>query len=166
MVTPKIRDATPEDIPTILHFIQQLAIYEKALDQVEATEELLKETLFTNPYARCIIAEIEDGTQGLKPVGFSLYFFAYSTWTARPTLFLEDLFVLPEHRNAGIGKHLFKRLGEIAKENKCPRVDWHVLDWNAPSIAFYEKSLGAKMHSEWRLMRLERDGIERLANFI
>lgn len=84
--------------------------------------------------------------------------------------------MLPEHRNAGIGKHLFKRLGEIAKENKCPRVDWHVLDWNAyvqdkcpndrPSIAFYEKSLGAKMHSEWRLMRLERDGIERLANFI
>ena len=124
-----VREATVEDVPTILNFIRELAIYEKALEKVEATPETLEATLFKDHFAYVLIAEI-PGDEAPKPVGFSLYFYAYSTWWAAPTLHLEDLFVLPEYRNKGIGKHLFKRLGEIAKAKKCARVEWQVLTWN------------------------------------
>lgn len=124
-----VREATVEDVPTILNFIRELAIYEKALEKVEATPETLEATLFKDHFAYVLIAEI-PGNEAPKPVGFSLYFYAYSTWWAAPTLHLEDLFVLPEYRNKGIGKHLFKRLGEIAKAKKCARVEWQVLTWN------------------------------------
>merc|ERR1711974_364130 len=163
MAVPHIRNATREDVPTILEFIKQLAIYEKALDQVQATEESLTNTLFENPYAYVVIAEVEKDDHCKKPIGFSLYYYAYSTWTSRPTLYLEDLYVMPEYRNKGVGKHLFKRLGEIAKEKECLRVEWSVLTWNSPSIGFYKNTLGAIMMDEWRTMRLDRAGIERLA---
>ncbi|WFD33196.1 hypothetical protein MCUN1_000009 [Malassezia cuniculi] len=138
-----VRRATRDDVPTILRF---------APDQVEATEESIADTIFDKKYAYVLIAE-QDGT----PVGFSLYFFSYSTWTSRPTLFLEDLFVLPEHRNAGIGKLLFRHLGQVAAENNCARMEWHVLAWNAPSIGFYTKTLGAEMLEEWRVLHMSID---------
>lgn len=106
------------------------------------------------------------------PIGMALYYYAYSTWTSRPTLFLEDLFVLPDYRNRGTGKQLFRHLGEIAKRENCARIEWNVLTWNAyvcmshlsPSIAFYKNILGAEMLEEWRGMRLEGEGIDRLAS--
>ncbi|WFD31585.1 Acetyltransferase (GNAT) [Malassezia sp. CBS 17886] len=164
MASPRVRDAQRSDVPTILRFIKELANYEKALDKVEATEASLTETLFARPYAHVIIAEMELEGRGWAPVGFSLYFYTYSTWTSRPTLFLEDLFVLTEYRNQGIGKLLFKRLGEIATESDCRRLEWNVLTWNAPSIGFYKGTLGAEMLEEWRGMRLDVDGIKRLAH--
>ncbi|WFD44081.1 Acetyltransferase (GNAT) [Malassezia psittaci] len=153
-----------KDVGTILRFIKELAIYEKALEKVDATEESLEETLFNRPYAYVLIAEIQQGSQPVEPVGFALYFYAYSTWTSRPTLHLEDLFVLQERRNLGIGKRIFKQLGQIAKEEQCLRIEWNVLTWNAPAIAFYQKTLGAEMLEEWRTLRLEGDGIQRLAS--
>lgn len=161
-----IREATRADVPVILEFIKQLAIYEKSLDQVDATEDSLVTTLFDQHFAYVILAEIDVGEGRKKPVGFSLYYYAYSTWTSRPTLYLEDLFVYPEYRNKGIGKHLFKRLGEIAEKNHCLRLEWSVLTWNKPSIGFYHNTLGAEMLDEWRTMRLDLSGIQRLARLI
>ncbi|KAI3624585.1 ats1 [Malassezia furfur] len=156
-----VRPADRKDIPTILGFIRELATYERALDQVQATEKTLEETLFDRPYAHVLIAEVVNDPMPNKPVGFALYYYAYSTWTSRPTLFLEDLFVLKEYRNHGLGKRLFRHLGEIAKKENCPRIEWNVL---TPSIAFYKETLGAQMLDEWRGMRLEGNGIERLAS--
>lgn len=100
-----------------------------------------------------------------NPIGLALYFFNFSTWTGRPGLFLEDLYVKPEHRARGIGKAFFAELGKIAQEKNCPRIDWSVLKWNKPSIDFYELSLGAEPMSEWMGMRLEEEGIDNLRKF-
>ncbi|PWN22749.1 acyl-CoA N-acyltransferase [Microstroma glucosiphilum] len=156
-----IRTATREDIPTIIHLIRELAIYEKEPQAAKATPELIEENIFQKEIAKCLIAEaeVEGKTQ---PIGLAIYFFSFSTWTARPSLYLEDLFVLEAYRNKGAGKALFRELGRIAKSTNCGRVDWSVLDWNEPSIAFYKQVLGAKPMLGWTGMRLEEEGIERL----
>lgn len=116
--------------------------------------------VFEKKYANVILAI--DPASNNKPVGMALYFFTFSTWTGKPSLYLEDLFVSESVRNRGAGKALFRALGKIAEQKDCQRMDWSVLTWNAPSIAFYEKVLGATRMEEWRQMRLETDGIKRL----
>ncbi|KAK0549444.1 Peroxygenase 1 [Tilletia horrida] len=161
-ISVSTRPATEADIPTIIRFIQELADYEKEPDSAKATPELLKENVFQRKYAEAIIAE-DTTTSPPSPVGMALYFFSFSTWTAKPSLYLEDLYVSPERRKAGIGKTLFRALGQIAQERGCARMDWSVLTWNAPAIGFYEGTLGATRMEEWRQMRLDEEGIKRLA---
>ena len=144
-----IRSATAADIPRILNFIRDLAVYEKLLHEVVATEEILRGTLFGSPpAAHVVIAEV-DG----QPAGFALYFFNYSTFLAKPGLYLEDLFVKPEFRGAGTGKALLLHLAKIANARDCGRMEWSVLDWNEPAKGFYRK-LGARPLDDWRIMRL------------
>ena len=152
-----IRKATPEDTPTILHLITQLAIYEKLESEVITTVEELKTNIFKKNYAEVLIAE-----ENVKPIGFALYFHNFSTFIGKPGIYLEDLFVEIEHRGKGYGKALLVELAKIAKERNCGRLEWSVLDWNTPSIEFY-KSLGAKPMDEWTVFRLDRQGIENLA---
>ena len=152
-----IRKATPEDTPTILHLITQLAIYEKLESEVITTVEELKTNIFKKNYAEVLIAEEND-----KPIGFALYFHNFSTFVGKPGIYLEDLFVEIEHRGKGYGKTLLVELAKIAKERNCGRLEWAVLDWNTPSIEFY-KSLGAKPMDEWTVFRLDKTGIENLA---
>jgi GNAT superfamily N-acetyltransferase len=157
--TTSLRPATAADVPLILQLIRALAEYERAPDDVVATEELLREHLFGEAPAAYVLLACEDGV----PVGFALYFFNYSTWLGRPGLYLEDLFVLPEHRRSGHGRALLQRLGRIAHERGCGRMEWAVLDWNEPAIDFY-KALGAQPLEEWTIFRLTRDGIAQLAH--
>lgn len=153
-----IRPSRREDVGLILRFIRELAAYEREPDAVEATEEtLLKHGFGEKPYFECVIAEL-DG----KPVGFAFYFFDYSTWLGRPGLYLEDLFVEPEHRGLGIGKALFARLAAVAVESGCGRMKWSVLDWNEPAIEFY-RAMGAQFMDEWRDVRLSGNALNRLA---
>ncbi|KJA23071.1 hypothetical protein HYPSUDRAFT_185406 [Hypholoma sublateritium FD-334 SS-4] len=162
-----IRQATVDDVDAILQLIVDLATYEKEPESVKATPELLRKNLFETPFAHALLAFTGAvQTTDSKPIGLALYFFNYSTWTGRPGLYLEDLYVKPENRAAGIGKAFFGHLGKIAQEKNCARLDWSVLKWNQPSIDFYEKRLGAKLMSEWAGMRLEEEGIEALKNFI
>jgi len=153
-----IRPATPADIPVILRFIHELATYERQPDAVVATEaDLLRDGFGPSPRFWSLIAEL-DG----EPAGFALCFNTYSTWEGHHGIFLEDLYVQPELRGRGIGKALLVRIAQIAVEQRCPRVNWNVLDWNAPSIAVYER-LGARFLTEWRIMRLSGDALTALA---
>jgi GNAT superfamily N-acetyltransferase len=155
-----IRNATREDLGTILAFIRALAEYEKLLDSVVADEAKLAYTLFDGPrtYAEVLIAEWEG-----EPAGFALFFHNYSTFLAKPGIYLEDLFVDPALRGKGIGKALLVALAQIAVERDCGRLEWSVLDWNTPSIGFY-KSLGAVPMDEWTIFRLTGDALHQLAN--
>jgi GNAT superfamily N-acetyltransferase len=154
----KIRDATVADIPIILQLIRDLATYERAPNDVVATEEGLHEVLFgAVPAARVVIA-----FENTVPVGFAVYFFNFSTWLGRPGLYLEDLFVKPEMRGRGYGRALLVHLAEIARDHNCGRMEWAVLTWNEPAIEFYKK-LGAAPLEEWRVFRLTSDEIGRLA---
>ncbi|KZT03815.1 acyl-CoA N-acyltransferase [Laetiporus sulphureus 93-53] len=157
-----IRPAQVEDVDSIFQLVVALATYEKAADSVKATPELLRQNLFSTPYAHTLLAFAGSPDSPGAAVGMALYFFNYSTWTGKPGLYLEDLYVEPEYRSAGIGKALFSELGRVAQERNCARMDWSVLKWNQPSIDFYEKRLGATAMSEWMGMRLDEDGIERL----
>jgi GNAT superfamily N-acetyltransferase len=156
-----IRPASPEDASLIVELIRALAAYEKLLDQMEATDDRIRATLFPpagqTPAAQCVIGEV-DGMPG----GFALYFFNYSTFLARSGLYLEDLFVKPEYRGQGLGKALLLHLARVARERGCGRMEWAVLDWNTPAIEFYE-SLGARRLSEWQLCRLRAEDLARLA---
>ena len=153
-----IRSATERDVPLILRFIRDLAIYERLEDRVVATEEKLRATLFGNPrFAEVIIGE-EDGT----PVGFALFFHNYSTFLAQPGIYLEDLFVDESKRGLGYGRQLLARLAAIATERGCGRLEWAVLDWNEPSIAFYKK-LGALPMDDWTVFRLSGEALASLA---
>jgi len=144
-----IRTATAADVPLILEFIRGLASYEKLSHEVVATEAALRDTLFGSPpAAQVVIAEVNG-----QPAGFALYFFNYSTFLARPGLYLEDLFVKPEFRGAGTGKALLLHLAKIANTRGCGRMEWTVLDWNEPAIKFYD-SLGARRMNEWKICRL------------
>lgn len=153
----QIRKATPEDTPTILHLITQLAIYEKLEHEVITSIEELRENIFEKNYAEVLIAEENE-----KPVGFALFFHNFSTFVGKPGLYLEDLFVEPDCRGKGYGKALLVELAKIAQERNCGRMEWSVLDWNTPSIEFY-KSLGAKPMDEWTVFRLTKEGIDHLA---
>jgi GNAT superfamily N-acetyltransferase len=153
-----IRTATRADVPAILAFIRELAEYEHLTHEVVATEELLATSLFgPRPAAEVLIA-CADGA----PVGFALFHPNYSTFLARPGLYLEDLFVRPAFRGRGLGKRLLIEVARLAVERGCGRYEWSVLDWNTPSIRFYE-SLGAEMHGDWRRMRVTGPALERLA---
>ncbi|HZZ83138.1 MAG TPA: GNAT family N-acetyltransferase [Anaeromyxobacteraceae bacterium] len=154
----EIREATAADVPLLLQLIRDLAEYEKLRHEVVATEaDLLRDGFGPERRFRALVA-LSDGA----PAGFALWFFNYSTFQGRGGLYLEDLFVKPELRGRGLGKALFARLARLAVENRCGRFVWQVLDWNAPSIAFYE-GLGAKRHPEWVTMRLAGEPLARLA---
>jgi GNAT superfamily N-acetyltransferase len=154
----KIRPATPADIPTILRFIRELATYEREPHAVVATEaDLLRDGFGPTPRFTALIADY-DG----QPAGFALYFTSYSTWRGHHGIRLEDLYVTPTLRGKGIGKALLARLARIAIDEGCPRLEWDVLDWNVPAIAVYE-SIGAKILTEWRIMRLAGDPLQALA---
>ena len=154
-----IRSAVPADVPAILGLIRGLADYEKLSDQVVATEDLLTSALFPAdgavPFVHCVLGRV-DGV----PVAFALYFFNFSTFLGRPGLYLEDLFVTPEHRGRGLGKALLLHLAAIANARGCGRMEWAVLDWNVDAIAFYE-SIGATRMPEWQLCRLTGPALER-----
>jgi GNAT superfamily N-acetyltransferase len=152
-----IRRGRPQDLPVILALIRGLAEYERLAHQVEATPARLKRHGFgRRPYFETLLCR-----RGRRPVGFALYFFTYSTFLARPSLYLEDLFVLPEERGKGAGKALLRALAKIAIARGCGRMEWTVLDWNTPSIRFY-KRLGAKLRKEWVLTRLTGPALRRL----
>jgi len=153
-----IRPATPADVPTILRFIHELALYEREPDAVLATEaDLLRDGFGPTPRFWALIADHEGA-----PAGFALYFTSYSTWRGHHGIRLEDLYVTPALRGQGIGKALLGRLAQIAIEQSCPRLEWDVLEWNAPAIAVYER-LGARILTEWRIMRTDGDALEALA---
>ena len=154
-----IRPATAADVPEIVTLIRELAEYEKQPDAAVATEaDLLRDGFGPDPYFRCVMAE----WQGLV-AGFALYFFQYSTWEGRPALYLEDLFVRPDFRKRGIGKGLLQHLAQIALERNCTRFQWECLNWNQPSLTFYE-SLGAEVLNEWLNLRMTREAIQALAS--
>lgn len=144
-----IRAATPADTPLILRFVQELASYEQAADEVMATESSVQQSLF-DPDANACAWICEDAGEA---IGFVVYFFSYSTWLARKGLYLEDLYVTPAARGRGAGKALLKRLAQLAVAHDCGRFEWSVLDWNTPAIDFYE-SVGARPQSDWTTYRL------------
>ena len=150
------RPAVPEDCPLILSFIKALAEYEKMSDQVVATEELLREWIFKKGKAEVIFPVV-----GGEEVGFALFFHNFSTFLGRAGIYLEDLFIKPEHRGKGYGKATLQELGRIALERGCGRLEWACLDWNRPSIDFY-LSLDAKPMDEWTVYRLTGDSLKSL----
>lgn len=152
----KIRYATEADTAKILSFIKELAIYENMLDQVVATEELLREWIFEKKKAEVIFA-----LEGEKEVGIALFFHNFSTFLGRAGIYLEDLFVLPEYRGKGYGKALLTKLASIAVERGCGRLEWSCLDWNQPSIDFY-LSLGAKPMDEWTFYRVDGERLKEM----
>ena len=152
-----IRAATIVDVPIILELIRALATYERAPNEVTATEDQLIDVLFGKKPAAEVLLAFEDDT----PIGFAVFFRNFSTWLGRSGLYLEDLFVKPEHRGKGYGRALLVHLGKIAHERGCGRMEWAVLNWNEPAVEFYKK-LGAKPLDEWKIFRLNREGIARL----
>jgi GNAT superfamily N-acetyltransferase len=153
-----IRPAAEADIPTILGLIRDLAEYERAPNDVVATEEGLREVLFgKKPSAEVVLA-----TEGENAVGFAVFFHNFSTWLGRPGLYLEDLFVRPDARGKGYGRALLVHLAKIARDRGCGRMEWAVLDWNEPAIKFY-RTLGAAPNEEWTIFRLTSDKIAKLA---
>ena len=157
----KLRFAEINDVPIILGFIRELAIYEKMLDQVVATEEILRESLFERKVAEVIIGEYED-----KPIGFALFFYNFSTFLGRPGIYLEDLFIKPEMRGYGMGKIILSFLAKLAIDRKCGRLEWSCLDWNESSIQFY-KQLGAVPMNDWTAYRVYDETLNKLAsNFV
>ena len=151
------RFAEEKDVPVILGFIKELADYEKMLDEVIADEALLREWIFEKKKAEVIFALI-DG----KEAGFALFFHNFSTFLGRAGIYLEDLYVKPEHRDKGLGKGLLKQLAKIATERGCGRLEWSCLDWNKPSIDFY-LSLGATPMNDWTVYRLTGDTLRKMA---
>jgi len=158
MPTIKIRPATIDDSALILRFITELAIYEKAEHEVVANESHIRESLFGDSVkAHGLICEIDN-----KAVGFAVYFINYSTWLGKYGIYLEDLYVSPEHRGSGAGKAMLRKLAQIAVEKGCARVEWSVLDWNQPAIDFY-LALGAKPQDEWTVYRLTGQALKDFA---
>ena len=153
----RFRFARPEDCELILSFIRGLALYEKMEDEVVATPEKLRNTLFEQKYAEVLFVLVEG-----KEVGFALFFHNYSTFLGQSGIYLEDLFVKEEERGKGYGKALLKKLAAIALERDCGRLEWSCLKWNKPSLEFYH-SLGAKEMDEWVGLRLTRESMEALA---
>jgi GNAT superfamily N-acetyltransferase len=159
MARTAIRPATADDIPLILAFIRELAEYEKLLHEAKATEAQLREALFgARPVAEVVIASLDD-----HPAGFALFFPNYSTFVGRPGLYLEDLFVRPDARGFGLGRELLEHLARLAVERGWGRLEWRVLDWNVPSIAFYRK-LGAEPLDDWTVFRVTGEALQKLGS--
>ncbi len=158
MAETRIRGATEEDVPLVLSLIRELAEYEKLSHEVVATEEGLRDSLFgERRYAEVLIAE-QDGA----PAGFALFFHNFSTFLGKPGIYLEDLYVKPAFRGAGIGKKLLVSLASLAKRRRCARLEWWVLDWNEPAIGFYS-SVGAEPMDDWTVYRVSGSALEDLA---
>ncbi|GAC1510973.1 MAG: GNAT family N-acetyltransferase [Candidatus Dormibacteraceae bacterium] len=156
-MTVLIRPGEAADVPIIARLIRELARYEKLEHEVVMTEELLAANLFgAHRYAETLIAE-----DGGSPIGFALFFHTFSTFLARPGIYLEDLFVVPEQRRHGVGRALLARLAHIGVERRCGRLEWAVLDWNRDAINFYER-LGARPNSEWTVYRLAGEALTAL----
>ena len=154
----RIRPGTVKDVPAIVSLIRGLAKYERLTREVRTSPKRLRRDGFgAHRYFETLIS-----TRDRRAVGFALYFFAYSTFACRPTLYIEDIFVLPEERGRGIGKALLVELARVATRKDCGRMEWAVLDWNTPAIRFYQK-LGAKLRKEWILTRLSGPALRRLA---
>ncbi|HEY3042013.1 MAG TPA: GNAT family N-acetyltransferase [Pyrinomonadaceae bacterium] len=154
----RIEEATKEDVPLILAFIRELAQYEKILDRVTVTEEGLSATLFgRGSYVEAIIAFEND-----EPVAFAIYFFTYTSFSGLPSLYLEDIFVRAASRGFGIGRQLLAFLARRARQRGCGRMEWSVINWNEPAMAFYKK-LGAEPVNDWTVFRLGKDKLEELA---
>ncbi len=153
----KIKEAEEKDIPLILSFIKKLADYEKLSGAVKADENSLRESLFGKESAAHALLAYHQN----KAVAFAIYFFNFSTFLGRKGLYLEDIFVLPEMRGKGFGKEILKYLAEVALKNNCGRFEWAVLEWNEPAMKFYEK-LGAAQMDDWRIYRLDKEGIKKL----
>ncbi len=157
-MTNTIRFATSADLPLIADLIRALADYEKLAHEVRFDEAVLGAKLFgPRPYAEVLIGEIDDVAQG-----FALFFHNFSTFEGKPGIYLEDLFVRPEARGSGLGTALLAHLAALAIERDCARLEWWVLDWNAPSIGFYQ-SLGAKLMDEWTVMRVDGSALMQLS---
>ncbi len=153
-----LREATDSDVPLILSFIRELAEYEKLAHEVVATEDLLHESLFGDRK----VAEVIIGYYQGEPVSFALYYDNFSTFLGRPGIYVEDLYVKPMMRGKGIGKSMLAYIASLARERKCGRVEWWVLNWNEPALQFYH-SIGAKPMDEWTVQRLEGAALDRLA---
>lgn len=158
--TLTITPAQPADVSAIYDLISALAEYEQLAHEVTGNQADLAAHLFSDrPYAEALIARVND-----TPVGFALFFHNYSTFLMKPGIYLEDLFVLPDYRGRGIGKALLQQLGQLAIERHCGRLEWNVLDWNSPAIAFYER-MGAEIKPEWQLCRVTGAALKQLAEF-
>lgn len=156
-MTLSIRPATAADLPLIARLIRDLAEYERLADAVRFDQAVLGTKLFgPRPYAEVVIGELDGEAQG-----FALFFHNFSTFEGKPGIYLEDLFVRPEARGSGLGKALLAHLAALALERDCARLEWSVLDWNAPAIGFYQK-LGARLMDEWTVMRLDEGALARL----
>lgn len=177
MTHPDIRPATPEDLPDLIRLVKDLATYEKEPDAAVATEDDFRAALFptgkgATPMAWCHVAEAGEGDvlrrdagaskgRDRQVVGMALWFLTFSTWTGRHGIHLEDLYVEPRHRGSGLGKALLETLAQECRERGYKRLEWSVLRWNAPSIAFYD-SLEATPQDEWLTYRLDGDALEAL----
>jgi GNAT superfamily N-acetyltransferase len=152
-----IRKAEPRDVPLILRFIRDLAEYERLLDQVTATEDLIRSALFGGrPVAEALIGEIER-----HPAGFALFFHNFSTFVGKPGLYVEDVYVDPGYRGRGLGRAFFLHLAGLARQRGCGRMEWAVLDWNEPAIRFY-RNLGARPLDDWTIYRLDEAALKAL----
>jgi GNAT superfamily N-acetyltransferase len=154
----RIRPAERRDVPLLLQFVRELARYERAAERVTGTETMLAEALFgERPAAEAVVAEVAG-----EPAGFALFFTTFSTWLCRPGIYLEDLFVRPEHRRGGTGRQLLAHLAHLAVARGCGRLEWAALTWNTPALDFYA-ALGAERLEEWAAHRLEGPALQRVA---
>ena len=151
-----IREANAEDAPLILKMIKELAVYENMLDCVRATEVIVHDSLFVRKKANALIVEY-----GSRAIGYVIYFYNFSTFTGRPGLYVEDIYIIPEMRKNGFGKYIFRYLADIARKENCARMEWACLDWNESSIRFY-KGMGAIDMNEWTVYRLDEKALVRL----
>jgi GNAT superfamily N-acetyltransferase len=159
----RIRDARPDDVRLIFGWIVELAEYERAPEQVRGTPELLEHALFgAEPSAEAVIAETRDGDGGWEPAGFALFHLTFSTWECRPGIWLEDLYVPPTGRRAGVGGALISHLAAITVKRGYTRLQWAALDWNQLALGFYDK-IGAARLDEWKIHRLDGDALARVA---
>jgi GNAT superfamily N-acetyltransferase len=154
----RIRPATEADVQILFDLILELAAYEKLTDAVSGDPEVLRRSLFEEKAAEALLLEAADG----EAVGYAIFFTTFSTFECRPGIWLEDVYVRPEHRRGGIGRAVMEHLANLALERGHVRLDWVALEWNEPALDFYEQ-LGARRLDDWRLLRLEREGIKRLA---
>jgi GNAT superfamily N-acetyltransferase len=158
-----IRAAEPADVPLLFSLIVELAEYERARSEVVGSEELLEAALFgPQPVAEAVVAELADPEPEPMPAGFAIFYSTFSTWLCLPGIWLEDLYVMPSRRRAGVGRALLSHVARTAVERGCGRLEWSALNWNAPALRFYEQ-LGATICEEWQIHRLQGEGLRTLA---